>query len=80
MNEEALDALTGQIAAINLTLTSVIFSMRKERAALSAQVLEGSLQDYLQDSDDNTPAAELRSLQAVANAYLDLLRAAALRD
>lgn len=75
MNEEAIDALTGQIAAVAMTLTAIITTLHPAQAGVAAVQLENNSQQQRQEDDaDNAPPAEIRAKYSTTQSYIELLK------
>lgn len=80
MDEEALDSLTGQIAALSSTITALIAALPPEMARRAAQGLEADRcvlleEDGIQDAPPNHTATR----EAILSSYVSLLQSVAKR-
>ena len=80
MKETDLDALRGQASALSSVLTAIIETLPPLNAAQAALKLKMSnLETQSLDASEGTPPVEAQIRDAVVEAYLGLLGAAAQR-
>lgn len=76
MDDEVLDSLSGQIAAISSTISALIAVLPPEMARRAAQGLEADRCVLLEeDGIQDKPVQHTATREAILSAYVDLLRA-----
>ena len=80
MNEQ-IESMQGQLIALNSVLCSLMATLAPIDAAHMAAdlAIEQEVQN-MSDEEQETPAAESRSRNAVLSGYVELLQSAASRD